>query len=89
MRTIGKLSLHITGPGIVIYSPFAMAHVAAGTHFLEERFTELEDVGELVRAGRLAGFNMGSSLSELTWHSVPFLGDESAIDEDDDKDQAP
>ncbi|MEO8842099.1 MAG: hypothetical protein ABI704_11045, partial [Kofleriaceae bacterium] len=60
MRTIGKLSFHIAGPGIVIYSPFAMAHVAAGTHFLEESFTELEHVGELVRAGRLAGFNMGS-----------------------------
>ena len=28
MRTIGNLSFHIGGPGLVIYSPFAMADVS-------------------------------------------------------------
>jgi hypothetical protein len=60
MRTIGNLSFHIAGPGLVFYSPFAMANVAPGSHFLQERFTEPEDVGALVRAGRLGGINMGS-----------------------------
>ncbi|MEO8841482.1 MAG: hypothetical protein ABI591_11745 [Kofleriaceae bacterium] len=60
MKTIGTLSFHIAGPGLVIYSPFAMADVASGTHFLEERFSEMEDVGAFIRAGTLAGFNMGS-----------------------------
>ena len=71
VRTIGKLTFHIAGPGIVIYSPFAMAHVAPGTNFLEESLTELEDVGELVRAGQLAGFNMGSP---GTYHLTLMLG---------------
>jgi hypothetical protein len=60
LREIGKLSFHIAGPGLVMYSPFAMADVASGTPFLEDRFSDMEDVGAFVRAGTLAGFNMGS-----------------------------
>jgi hypothetical protein len=60
MRTHATFTLHLEGPGFVVYSPFAMATIGAGASFLDEHFTEPADVAAAVRAGRLAGCCTGS-----------------------------
>jgi hypothetical protein len=60
MKVLGKLSLEIDGPGLIVYSPFAMSAVAPGDDFLGEHFMEPEDVAQHVRAGAIAGFCTGS-----------------------------
>ena len=60
MRPLASFPLHLEGPGFVVYSPFAMAGVAPGASFLDEHFTEPDDVASAVCAGRLAGCCTGS-----------------------------
>jgi hypothetical protein len=60
MRTLASFTLDLAGPGFVIYSPFAMADVATGSHFLRDHYTEPADVAAYVRAGRVAGCCTGS-----------------------------
>jgi hypothetical protein len=60
MKTLAKLPVEIQGPGLIVYSPFAMSAVAPGDDFLDEQFTEPGDVAAHVRAGTIAAFCTGS-----------------------------
>jgi hypothetical protein len=54
------IDLDIVGLGIVFYSPFAVAHIAAGRDYLESEFWEGPDVGRHVNACRISAFGTGS-----------------------------
>ena len=60
MRTLCSVTLEIAGPGLIVYSPFAMSAVKPGERFLEQHFSEPADVVAAVVAGRIAGFCTGS-----------------------------
>lgn len=60
MKPLARLDLQIAGPGLVVYSPFAMRGVVEGDNFLERNYTEPADVATHVRDGTLAGVCTGS-----------------------------
>lgn len=60
MRELGKMQLEVHGLGLILYSPFAVAGIAAGEKYLEEKYWQPEDVARHVKAGTIAGFCTGS-----------------------------
>jgi hypothetical protein len=59
-QPFAELSLEIAGLGFVLYSPFAVAHIAEGENYLRTHFWEPEAVAEHVNACTLTGFCTGS-----------------------------
>lgn len=55
-----EMALDITGLGIILYSPPAIAHIAEGADYLQNRFSQPEDVARHVMACELTTFCTGS-----------------------------
>jgi hypothetical protein len=55
-----ELALDIAGPGVILYSPPAVAHIAEGSNYLQEHFSQPEDVAQHVMACELTAFCTGS-----------------------------
>lgn len=55
-----ELELDIAGLGMILYSPFAVAHIAEGADYLSSSFMEPGQVGAHVRACALTAFCTGS-----------------------------
>jgi hypothetical protein len=55
-----QLTLEIAGLGFILYSPFAVAHIADGEDYLQTQFWEPEAVAEHVNACTLTAFCTGS-----------------------------
>jgi hypothetical protein len=55
-----EMRLLISGPGIVFFSPGAMASIASGTDFFASDFSTEEQVQKHVQAGDVVGFGTGS-----------------------------
>lgn len=76
MRT--EMTLEIQGLGIILYSPFALAHVAEGQDFLTEHFWEPSAVAAHVMSCALTAFGTGGpGRYNLTFDDGP--RDESAV----------
>src|SRR4051812_8575663 len=59
-QPLRQIDLEITGLGILLYSPFAVAHIPAGADYLREHFWAPVDVARHVRECRLTAFGTGS-----------------------------
>jgi hypothetical protein len=59
-RPFAKLHLDVAGLGIILYSPFAVAHIAEGDDYLQAQFWEPEAVAKHVMACGLTCFCTGS-----------------------------
>jgi hypothetical protein len=59
MRHEARIS--IAGLGMILYSPFAVRHIAAGEDYLQRAFWQPEDVAAHVNGCQLTGFCTGSS----------------------------
>jgi hypothetical protein len=55
-----QLDLEISGLGIVIYSPFAAAHIANEDDYLQRKYNNSSDVVEHLMNGTIVGFCTGS-----------------------------
>jgi hypothetical protein len=55
-----QINIEIAGLGIVIYSPFAVSHIADGEDYLTEKFWDPMDVARHVNACHIACFCTGS-----------------------------
>lgn len=55
-----QVDLDIRGLGVVLYSPFALAHIPEGSNFLQEHFWEPGDVARWVQGCQVTGFCTGS-----------------------------
>lgn len=55
-RSLAVIRLATRKPGILLYSPFAAAHVQEGENYFESKYLEPEDVAAHVRAGTIVGF---------------------------------
>lgn len=55
-----QLNLEIAGLGFILYSPFAVAHIAEGEDYLRSHFWKPESVAEHVNACTLTAFCTGS-----------------------------
>lgn len=55
-RSLAVVRLVTRKPGILLYSPFAAAHIQEGENYFESKYLEPEDVAAHVRAGTLVGF---------------------------------
>jgi hypothetical protein len=60
-KPFAQLNLEIAGLGIILYSPFAVAHIANGEDYLQGHFWEAETVAKHVNACTLTCFGTGSS----------------------------
>jgi hypothetical protein len=58
MRT--SLDLRIAGLGVILYSPFAVAHIRGGQDYLSEHYSDPADVARQVMDCGLTGFCTGS-----------------------------
>jgi hypothetical protein len=59
-KPFARLKLSIRGLGFILYSPFAVAHIADGDDYLQTHFWEPEAVAEHVNTCTLTGFGTGS-----------------------------
>jgi len=59
-RAFAQIDLEIAGLGIILYSPFAVAHIADGENYLRPHFWRPEAVAEHVNACTLTCFCTGS-----------------------------
>ena len=55
-----QIRISIAGLGILLYSPFAAAHIAEGEDYLQSHYMERGDVLEHVYRGTIVGFGTGS-----------------------------
>jgi hypothetical protein len=55
-----SVDLEISGLGIILYSPPAVAHIVPGADYFEEHFWQPNAVAEHVMAGQLTAFGTGS-----------------------------
>jgi hypothetical protein len=60
MDITDAINLEITGIGIILYSPFAVAHIPLNSDYLSVHYMEPDDVAKHVVAGGLVGFATGS-----------------------------
>ena len=56
-----EIRISIAGLGILMYSPFAAAHIAEGEDYFQSHYMEGRDVLEHVYRGTIVGFGTGSS----------------------------
>ena len=54
------MNLRVQGLGIVMYSPYAVAHLTDGEDYFSEHYVSSADVQRHVQAGDLVGFGTGS-----------------------------
>jgi hypothetical protein len=54
------ITLEIAGLGIIMYSPSAAANIGVGQDYLQEHYSNPDDVAEQVRNGKMVGFCTGS-----------------------------
>jgi hypothetical protein len=59
-QRLAQLHLEIAGLGFILYSPFAVAHIADGEDYLQTQFWEPDDVARHVNACTLTAFCTGS-----------------------------
>lgn len=59
-QLLRQIDLDLQGLGIILYSPFAVAHIADGADYLGEHFSDPGDVARHVRECRLTAFGTGS-----------------------------
>jgi len=57
---VREIVLEIMGPGVILYSPPAVAHIREGADYLREHFWKPEDVAQHVMACQLTAFATGS-----------------------------
>lgn len=76
MRELKKLTLEISGIGLIMYSPFATSHITRGANYLEQHYWNPSDVARHIREGTIAGFCTGSSgtYEIQAYVGVPTLG---------------
>ena len=55
-----EINLEIQGLGIIMYSPFAVAHIKEGEDYLESNYMDAGQVVEHIYAGTIVGFCTGS-----------------------------
>lgn len=60
MTTIKTITLPIRGLGVIVYSPFAVAHIHEGEKYLEQHYWDADDVIRHIEQGTLVGFGTGS-----------------------------
>ena len=60
IQPFAQLDLEIAGLGFILYSPFAVAHIADGEDYLQTHFWEPEAVAKHINACTLTGFGTGS-----------------------------
>jgi hypothetical protein len=54
------ITLDVSGPGIVVHSPFAAAHIREGEDYLSANYMDEEQVQPHIQRGTLVGFGTGS-----------------------------
>ena len=59
-QPFAQLNLEIAGLGFILYSPFAVAHIAEGEDYLQAHFWKPKDVARHVNACTLTAFCTGS-----------------------------
>jgi hypothetical protein len=57
---IATVHLSIAGLGLILYSPFAAAHIGNGEDYLEPHFWQPEDVAAHVNRGTISALGTGS-----------------------------
>jgi hypothetical protein len=59
-RSLGAVRLEIQGIGIILYSPFAVAHIDEGADYLSRHYSDVNEVSPHIREGTIVGFGTGS-----------------------------
>src|SRR5512135_2592415 len=57
---LGTVRLDIQGIGIILYSPFAVAHIGEGEDYLSRHYSDVNGVAPHIRDGTIVGFGTGS-----------------------------
>lgn len=55
-----RVDLDLQGLGVILYSPFAVAHIPEGADYLAKHFSNGDDVAKHVRECRLTAFGTGT-----------------------------
>ncbi|MGA9998452.1 MAG: hypothetical protein WBP93_23765 [Pyrinomonadaceae bacterium] len=54
------IRVQASGPGIILYSPYAVAHISEGEDYLTTHYMNEQEVQEHIQQGTLVGFGTGS-----------------------------
>lgn len=80
MEIIKTITLDIAGPGIILYSPFAAAHIAEGEDYLSTHYSVEEQVQPHIQQGTLVGFGT-STPGAFTLNFLEGYPDERTLDD--------
>jgi hypothetical protein len=73
------MKLDIQGLGIILYSPFAAAHIGEGEDYLNSHYSDEAAVGPHIRSGTIVGFGTGSA-GTFTLEFFPGYPDPTTIE---------
>lgn len=82
MSIIKTITLDISGPGIILYSPSFVSHIYEGEDYLSTNYMDADQVQPHIQAGTLVGFGT-SSPGRFFIHILEGYPEEHTLDEAD------
>ena len=81
---VKTIALEIVGIGIILYSPFAVTHIAEGEDYLSEHYTHEDQIQSHIQRGTIVGFGTCSS-GEFVIHVLNGYPEDRVLDSHDFK----